>query len=253
MNLWIFDFDGVLFDTVDETAIVAYNAITDSSHVSRELLLVEYLNLFRANRFHVHLAGDFITLARWCLTHCATPDVVLSRVEFQNILKAEKAPLTRRQNLFFSTRERIVAIDSKTWCALSVPYVPLWDTLKSLNPEYFVILTSKNKNAVVQLCTYFGININPDNIFGAQDGATKAENFESIKNRFNADSYSIIDDSIANLLDLYASISKNIPSKAFLKLHLATWGYLGDQDIVHAKEYGFDVMTQEDLIKALKS
>ena len=259
MNLWVLDFDGVLFDTANEAALMAYNAINDSSYLECDLLPSEYLKLFVANRFHVHTAGDFITLARWCLTHASNSDLVLSRAEFQTILKAEKAPIARRQSLFFSTRDKVSSIDSNLWCKLNCPYAPLWDWLKSLDKKLFnqiVILTNKDKPSVLRLCAYFGLDFNPDNIFGAQDSKTKMENFEIIRSRFgktfgNAISYCVVDDSIANLLDIYATISKDEQLKTSLKLYLATWGYIGKEDVTRAKEYKFSVLIQAELIELL--
>ena len=58
----IFDFDGVLVNSLDEVVLTAYNAATDSLVTSLEQVPADLEQLFKRNRFHVQPIGDAIGL-----------------------------------------------------------------------------------------------------------------------------------------------------------------------------------------------
>ena len=63
----LFDFDGVLIDSLNEVALTAYNAATENLFTSLSEIPGAAVALFKRNRFHVQQIGDAITLMNWCI------------------------------------------------------------------------------------------------------------------------------------------------------------------------------------------
>ena len=63
----IFDYDGVLLDSVREVAVTAYNMVQGTIATRLDQLPQNALELFLRNRFHVQPIGDAPVLMKWCL------------------------------------------------------------------------------------------------------------------------------------------------------------------------------------------
>ena len=245
----IFDFDGVLINSVDEVVLTTYNATTDSLFTSLAQVPVDLRQMFKNNRFHVQPIGDAIALMNWCLANRQGDlNKILTPEEYGTIADGTDIPLTDRTNLIYDTRKRFIEKDIERWFALHQTYQPLWDELIRRQNHPFVILTNKNHDATLRLCRHFGLNIDAKDIYSGDNGVTKIENMLRIQERFGKKSYSFIDDSVKNLkeLDLYF----NAKNKT-LTLLLATWGYTGAQDSAMAQEYGYEAFQQADVVRLL--
>jgi hypothetical protein len=71
---------------------------------------------------------------------------------------------------------------------------------------------------------------------------------QQIQKRFAGYPLNFIDDSLKNLRELENSLNVE---KKMIKLLLASWGYIGPNDEQIAKQYGYPVLTQKDLIALL--
>jgi hypothetical protein len=70
---------------------------------------------------------------------------------------------------------------------------------------------------------------------------------QQIQKRFAGEVLNFIDDSIKNLRELENSLN----AEKRINLLLASWGYIGPQDERIAKQYGYPVLNQKDLIAML--
>ena len=243
----IFDFDGVLINSLDEVGLTAYNAATDSLVTSPAEVPSDLVQMFKDNRFHVQAIGDAIALMNWCLINWRKDSQkILSREEYLTIAPGADLALADRTNLIYDTRKRFIEKDIGRWFALHQTYQPLWDELIRRQNHPFVILTNKNHDATWRLCRHFGLNIDARDIYSGDKGVSKIENMLRIQARFGKEAFSFIDDSIKNLneLDLYFNTEKKV-----LTLLLATWGYTGAQDAAMAQEYGYGVVQQTDVVR----
>ena len=243
----IFDFDGVLINSLDEVGLTAYNAATDSLVTSPAEVPSDLIQMFKDNRFHVQAIGDAIALMNWCLINWRKDSQkILSREEYLTIAPGADLALADRTNLIYDTRKRFIEKDIGRWFALHQTYQPLWDELIRRQNHPFVILTNKNHDATWRLCRHFGLNIDARDIYSGDKGVSKIENMLRIQARFGKEAFSFIDDSIKNLneLDLYFNTEKKV-----LTLLLATWGYTGAQDAAMAQEYGYGVVQQTDVVR----
>ncbi len=245
----IFDFDGVLINSVDEVVLTTYNAATGSLCTSLAQVPVDLLQMFKNNRFHVQPIGDAIALMNWCLINRQKDSQkILTQKEYQTIVQNSDMALSDRTNLIYDTRKRFIDKDIERWFALHQTYQPLWNELIGRKNYPFVILTNKNHDATLRLCRHFGLQINADDIYSGDHGVTKIENMLRIQERFGQLQFSFIDDSVKNLkeLDLYF----NAKNKT-LTLLLATWGYTGAQDERIARKSGYPAFQQTDVVRLL--
>lgn len=244
----LFDYDGVLLDSVRESAVTAYSAVSGLTATSLSELPGVAGELFVLNRFHFQPAGDSLLLMEWCLEQ-TNPERVLSSVEYQNlVLNRASRPVKERTAQFFAARKRFVELDHSSWVALNGVYEPLWGELIKWGAEKPTVLTNKNREAVVGLSHHFGLSLQGENIYSGDGGTSKQENLLKIASRFGAPEYLFIDDHLGNLREVgdFAA-SQGVA----LKTALASWGYLGAEDISDARALGIDVYTQQDLISQL--
>ena len=247
--MMIFDFDGVLIDSLNEVALTAYNAATENLFTSLSEIPGAPVALFKRNRFHVQQIGDAITLMNWCIEkqHFDTPGI-LSKDEYRTIATGVTASLNARTNLIYETRKRFLDSDENRWLSLHQPYQPLWNELINRDDRTYVILTNKNHDATLRLCRHFGLDIDKNDIYSGDRGTTKVENMQQIQHRFGVEYVSFIDDSVKNLKDLDIEFNRE---KQMLSLVLADWGYTGPDDARIARESGYPVFNQTDVIRLM--
>ena len=247
----IFDYDGVLLDSVREIAVTAYNMITKTIATRLDQLPQNALALFLRNRFHVQPIGDAPVLLRYCLeTGDSDSDKLLSPEEYEAILKKEEEPVASRTTRFFETRNQFKTKDLNAWIDLNLPVQPLWRILTEKPIKDLVLLTNKNRDATIFLSNHFGLMISDDNVYSGDHGTTKIENMTKIVQRFNKPTYAFIDDSVKNLreIDLHFNRAEKIISLIF-----ATWGYTGPDDAQTANDFGYQVVTIEEFAEKLKA
>lgn len=247
--MWIYDFDGVLLNSLDEVAVSAYNAVTGKMVTAIEKLPPDLVALFKRNRYHFQPAGDVIPLMQWSFdTYRTNPDKLLTRDEFLDIIDKTAEPLSSRTERFYATRNRFAEQDSQRWLSLNRPFQPIWNELINRGGEHVVILTNKNHEAVFRQCRHFGLNVARENIYAGDDGATKTSNLNALFKRFSDRPLCFIDDSLKNLQELNTHFNR--PS-GILSLSLASWGFIGPDDIKTARSSAFAVLGQKDLIALL--
>ena len=246
----IFDFDGVLINSLDEVVLSAYNAATGNLFTSLAEVPGTLVALFKRNRFHVQQIGDAIALMNWCIeNHQFDSKRILSMKEYRTVATGDTAGLNARTNLIYETRKRFIDRNPNRWLALHQVYQPLWNELIRYKKHPLVILTNKNHEATSRLCRHFGLDINTDDIYSGDRGVTKAANMRQIQARFGIEFFSFIDDSVKNLKDLDLEFNEE---KKMLSLLLATWGYTGPEDARIARESGYPVLKQMGLILLIR-
>ena len=245
----IFDFDGVLINSLDEVTLTAYNAVTGEQVTSLAELPAALVGLFQHNRFHVQVIGDAILLMTWCLNNYRTQsEKILNPNEYEALICDAKASLTDRTLLIYETRSQFIANEPECWLALHHPYQPLWGELVERPKYVFIILTNKNRDATLRLCQHFGLNIQATDVYSGDHGTSKVENMRQIQKRLSDPPFYFIDDSVKNLRELENSV--NVGNK-MIRLLLASWGYTGPLDEKIAQQYGYPVIDQNDLIALL--
>ena len=247
----IFDYDGVLLDSVREIAVTAYNMLNNTIITRLNQLPQNALELFLRNRFHVQPIGDAPVLMKYCLEIGEDdPNKLLSPEEYDEIIKQVDEPVAARTTRFFETRNHFKTKDIKAWIELNAPVQPLWQIMIEKPTEDLVLLTNKNRDATISLSSHFGLMISDDNIYSGDHGTTKIENMTQIMQRFRQPAYAFIDDSVKNLREIDAHFNRD---ERKIALTFATWGYTGPDDARTAKNFGYQVETLDEFSDKLKA
>ena len=237
----IFDYDGVLLDSVREIAVTAYNMLKGTVVTRLDQLPQNALELFLRNRFHVQPIGDAPVLMKWCLAVGESdPGKLLSPEEYDEILKQVDEPVAARTTRFFETRNLFKAKDLKAWTELNAPVQPIWQIMIEKPAEDLVLLTNKNREATISLSSHFGLTISDDNIYSGDNGTTKIENMTQIMRRFRKPTYAFIDDSVKNLHEIDEHFNRG---EKTISLIFAAWGYAGPDDARSARDFGYQVLS----------
>jgi FMN phosphatase YigB (HAD superfamily) len=245
----IFDFDGVLINSLNEVTLTVYNTATGRRVASPADLPAALVALFQRNRYHVQPIGDAVLLMKWCLSNYANEaEKILSPQEYASIIAGAEDPAAERTRLVYEARMHLVAAGPQHWLALHQPYQPLWGELLRRRQTGLVILTNKNRDATLRLCRHFGLDIDPADLYSGDQGVDKVENMRQIQKRFGDFSFAFVDDSLKNLMELDQSFNQD---RKTLTLLLASWGYTGPQDEKMAQASGYPVLNQKDLIALL--
>jgi FMN phosphatase YigB (HAD superfamily) len=246
----IFDFDGVLIDSLDEVVLTVYNTATSQLMMSLTEVPPSLVGLFRRNRFHVQPIGDGILLMNWCLRNYRNdPERILQLEEYQAIIGEATTPVARRSGQVYQTRQQYIGRDAAGWTALHRPFQPLWNALvERQNQDGIAIVTNKNRAATERLCRHFGLRIPSSIIYSGDNGISKIDNMQQILHRYGAKTYYFLDDSLKNLGELDRSLNRQ--NKMLIPL-LAGWGYIGPEDQKLARSSGYTVMTQSEAIALL--
>jgi FMN phosphatase YigB (HAD superfamily) len=247
----IFDFDGVLINSLDEVVVTTYNATTGGLVTCLPEVPTDLVLMFKNNRFHVQPIGDAIALMNWCLMNQPKdPQRILTRQEYREITRDSDRPLIDRTNLIYATRKRFIDKDIKRWLVLHQTYQPLWDELMRHPDQPFVILTNKNRDATLRLCRHFGLAVDARDIYSGDNGVTKIENMLQIQARFGSQEFLFIDDSVRNLQELDRHFNRD---EKVLSLALAAWGYIEAGDTRTAPESGYPAFEQTDVVQLLSN
>lgn len=244
----VLDFDGVIVNSINEVMLTAYNQASSQLVTKTSEVPNHYVHLYLKYRYFVQPASDMVVLARWCIANVEDPRAKLDLNTYKSLLASEQAGVAERRNTFFDIRRRMQRKDIEAWRSLHTVYQPLWDKLKTLDPAQILIVTNKNADAVIDLFGHFGAELKEENLYSADQGRSKYENFLLIKERNEsyAQELLFVDDSVLNLGDLR---KKFTPQE--LGLALATWGYCGPTDAEQAIEQGFRVLDQASLVELL--
>jgi len=240
----LFDFDGVLVDSIDEMIFTGYNAVTGRIATEWEEIPPGFADLIRRFRYLIQPAGDMVPFAAWCLENASrASSPTLTAGLLTERIALEKDPIQERTAYFFDTRRKFVEKDFPRWVSLHRPFEPLWSTLQKFGAKRLVVLTNKNRRAVHDIFRHFALPVPEENLFSGDGGATKLENLRTIRSSHLSVHYHFVDDSLLNLEEMQGE-------RAFEPL-LAMWGYLGPDDAARASIRGIRTVTQGELIELL--
>ena len=113
----LFDFDGVLMDSMDETLVTGYNAVAGSCVTTLDPIPGTVVRRFKQNRFHVRNSSELFALMDWCVaadrtpSHPALENGRLGRSEFENILGESPLTPSERSTQFFAARKTFMETD----------------------------------------------------------------------------------------------------------------------------------------------
>ena len=232
----LFDFDGVLVNSLNEIALSAYNYATGESVYEIEGLPSGYLERYRSNRHLLLSPARLGELAK----HCLNSDRVLGREEIISTLPTDRKTLASLGDQFFDARHRFIEESPDLLLKANPPFETLWNAARRLSAEQFANHTNKNQIAVELICKHYGLTTK--SVYSGEGGRTKAENILLLDEKYHADQYIFLDDAIENLF----ALTPVLPGR--IKPVLASWGYCSAEDQQEAKDNNFDVMDESQFV-----
>lgn len=220
-KILIFDFDGVIVNSINECLITSYNAFQQFENTG----LSSVYNLSNIPRHHQQYFNTYRKFVRpageYYLLHLAYKEN-LAKIDgnsFKYLLTLHKNKIIRYQTEFFKERNRFRLRNNNEWLHLHSVYRHLADCWNALADNYNIfIVSNKDKVSIILLMDYFNLPVNEDQIFGAESGNNKKKIIENIidKSEVSPENVYFIDDNLDNLIS-----TKDLE----IKLYLAMWGY----------------------------
>ena len=202
------DFDGVLFDTVDE----AYQICINSDTFKNEKLPKNSLELFRKFRPLVGPAWNYYFIMNSIIGFSR-----ITNTNFINSAEAQKFELD-----FFHTRNRLKNENYNDWLKFNKKYVFLDELEKIVDDNFKIfIITTKDKKTVIDLLYTYRINfIKDENIMSKVDFNKFGSKKAIILNQLINKKYKAL-----FIDDLYYHL-KGCEDIYNLQLIQADWGYV---------------------------
>ena len=230
------DFDGVLFDTVLESYLLAryaYFGIDPEKPVNQN----EY-DIFHKVRYMITNSWHYYYIMKLIDNAVSFEDFPQ---KYQNeILNRNVEADSQFDKKFQAKRKDLINNHFDFWNKLDTPY-PFFEEIKNIAKDFKILIVStKNEEAILRHCQDYGLNIEEKNIIGK----TKLKEFGS-KRKFLE--YYIEKNNIKNSIFIDDSKSTvesclNIPG---LKTCHANWGY------VKTKSEGMDEKEILNIIKEM--
>ena len=249
MTLYVFDFDGVLFETDRECLAIAYLAARElpdawaEPYRASEAPTPEVERAFLAHRHRVGPPWQYAVLLRAIAEDAlpATTEAFLARAAE---LRGELEPFTER---YFAARE-VVAADRARWLALVTPISEPTRELARMHVRgVAAILSTRDDASIRLLCSYYlGIELGPGELLPR---AGPREKWEILLETAAARGLApgeifFVDDYLHHALPAH---------QRGIAAHLARWGYVGDGDVEAALTAGMPCLQLSDLGAALRA
>ena len=244
----MWDFDGVIVNSIDECLITSYNAyyfMKDKNHdLVRNIKEIPKTNkdVFYKLRKYVRPAGEY-----FIIYFCIDNNIIISDYQqFETLIKSHFEVCKQYQYFFFRSREKLMKDNLENWLQFSNPYKEVAAVWNKLSKHFvFYIVSNKNKKAISRLLQYYYLAINEANIYGADFSSRKTDIIKHILVKTDIASHLVhfIDDNYHHLSDMV---------EQQINCYFAAWGY-GEQpdetnyNITHVNLNNFDKILMEKI------
>jgi phosphoglycolate phosphatase-like HAD superfamily hydrolase len=241
VTFYVFDFDGVLFDTAREcleTAFATARERPGSRWRDCDVPPPDVAERFLANRHWVGPPWQYAVLLD-CL---ATGEMPATTAEFVALAKRREAELASFTDDYFATRTRLSS-DVARWCSVIAPYRGVVEAFRRLHDAgKAAILSTRDPASIQRIFTHFADFV-PEQLARAGPREKHEALVELADHRGMTPKRLFF-------LDDYAHHA--VPAhRRGVAAHLALWGYLGPDDIHNAREAGLPCVALADLERAL--
>lgn len=243
----VFDFDGVIWDSVDEAFEQAWIAWGQLGRACPRFDKQEAQRLFREARWQCRDGHDFFIVMS--LLTDGRQDVGGLPAEAFRAMRAHldhNEEAVRFVELFYASRSRMLTEDFGRWSALQRPYPGVIQQLALLRDESrgIAVATTKDADSARKLLTRAGIHDVP--IYGREVSLDKRDHMQAVSAHFGVPTPSLafVEDLLENLLGV-AELS--------VRLVLADWGYNTPAERSRAQAEGVAVVSLDTLYMRLRA
>jgi phosphoglycolate phosphatase-like HAD superfamily hydrolase len=249
VTLFVFDFDGVLFETDRECLAIAYRAVRElpdawaapyRDHPDPD---PEVERSFLQNRHRVGPPWQYALLLR-AIAEGALPETTEQFLARAAALRGELEPFTER---YFAARAAVAA-DRERWLALVQPITEPCRELGRLHARGdAAILSTRDDDSIRALCAhYLGIDLGSGALLPRSGPREKWEillETAAARGLPPGDVF-FLDDFLHHALPAH---------RRGIAAHLARWGYVGEGDLEAALTAGMPCLQLSDLGAALRA
>lgn len=217
------DFDGVLFDTVNEAYAVSTISKGLYDSINKINFESEHFIKFKKLRYLISPAWNY----KYLLDVLESQNSFKSMINtfLQNTSVAKKKDYLEFENNFFQTRKILMEKSYDHWLQLNKAY-PFLNKIKFLfqeNIETIYIITTKDKASVSKLLLLEGIEFDKSKIFDKSDFAKFKSKRNIIESLIDNNSHNIFIDDSRDHLEKCNFIK-------YLKCIQPNWGYIAPSD-----------------------
>ena len=226
-KIYLFDFDGVLCDSIEECMIVSYNAYYGTSITNADEIKPEGRSFFVKNRYLVRPAYEYLLL--W---EAYSNKAALNEEAFELLRKQHFKDSKAFHDAFFSHRGTLRK-DIEHWISLHKTYESTTQ-LMDIDSEDIYIVTNKDKESVEKISSAHGYRHKIRDIYSKEISNDKRVLIKKLVADYNIDlnecELIFVDDNTGHLKDVGAMKELNITAL------LAKWGYVDTTTTYHFKQ-----------------
>jgi len=216
------DFDGVLCNSVIETAITAWRLSQDIwKDMSNIDLSQERINDFREVRPFLKTGYEAILIMRLLYVGVSIEKLCENyKEETQKLIDQEGLDVVELKKLFGEARDRWIADSLDEWIEKNPLFDDVVEFLHSLDKENLYIVTTKQERFVKYILEANGIELEDDKIWGLDRGMNKVDILFKIQSNNPDKKIRFIEDRYPTLVDVEEDSRLDE-----VVLKLASWGY----------------------------
>jgi len=246
-NFLLWDFDGVIVDSMDECLLTSYKAFLkfrgkqDAQIKRLDNIPASIRDEFKRTRQYVRGAGEYVILHEAMLGN----EQIKNYDGFNVMLNRFSEIVPEYHKIFYATREELRRTDPGYWMDLHSVYPCVQDKWSSLKEHFeFYVVSNKDSDSIRLILQKNKLQLGQGKIYGMDFSLSKETIIKHILSISGAQAkdVSFLDDNYYHLLDV---------SGLGIALYFATWGYgkisrNKNQNIVIVNAETFDKKLVED-------
>ena len=246
MDVFCFDFDGVVCDSAPETALSAWKGCREFWPAGGAPFSEALQQRFCRVRPALHTGFEAIPLMRLIETDAASEAEVLAGFPAlrDDLIAREGLDNARLLEVFGRIRDGLIAADQAEWLRWNRFYPGLRETLTAALERHPVfIITTKQERFVTLLLAHHGVDFPSERILGLERGRSKPALLGELgaAPAWQGHRFHFIEDRLETLQEVLAT-----PSLAAVQLYLADWGYNTDAQRAEAAATGRIAVVSRD-------
>jgi len=234
----VFDFDGVIINSIDEcyyVGVEAYNRIGGNLKFCKKTK-----NLYKKARPYIRITEDH--LPTFYMIEKGFFDPSLLKTFKKNLKRKEKEYVKK----FYEIRKDFQKKDFKGWLSMHKPFYEIVKFMKKNIKRWNIFIsTTKNKEAVKIILKSISFKFQPSKIFSREFSTDKSKHIKEISKRYGIEEEKIIfiDDNLENLINIKRN-TKAIPL-------LASWGYINKEILKNARKNKIKIINKNEFEKEI--
>ncbi|MFA5982782.1 MAG: HAD family hydrolase [Methylococcaceae bacterium] len=245
-KIYAFDFDGVICDSVLETAISGWKAAGIIwGDMPKTAAPQNLLDQFRLVRPIIETGYESILGMRLLYLGESIEAIYSGYQDKTQFLISQAGTSTDElKKLFEQTRDTWIAEDLAAWVAMNPLYPGVVALLNKLSKQSeWVVVTTKQERFVNYILKANAIDLEAGRIFGLDRQMLKAEVLKSLLNGFPDKTVYFIEDRLATLLNILKE-----KELAKVKLMFALWGYSTESDRIDVGQKAITALTFDEFL-----